>query len=135
MTEPIIEPIIEPTMESSYCAELEANSTLIVPQVVVCTLPLNDGSDFEVTQEFVAELAPLYPNVDVVQALRAMKGWLIGNQKRRKTRRALRRLSPTGFRVSRISHGQQLCRSTGRYHSRGHTASVWTWSSDRKLSI
>lgn len=75
---------------SIYCAEFDANSTPSVQQVVICTLPLNDGSEFEVTQDFVAELTPLYPNVVVVQALRAMKGWLIGNEKKRKTRRGIK---------------------------------------------
>ncbi|WP_231895572.1 hypothetical protein [Halodesulfovibrio spirochaetisodalis] len=83
---------IEPPNESPsiYCPEFEEQSTPLIQQTLICTLPLNDGSAFEVTQEFVAELAPLYPNVDVSQALRAMKGWLIGNQTRRKTRRGIK---------------------------------------------
>jgi hypothetical protein len=58
---------------------------------LVGTLPLADGSDFEVRQDLVDELAPLYPAVDVVQALRSMKGWLVADPKRRKTSRGVRR--------------------------------------------
>jgi hypothetical protein len=55
------------------------------------TLPLNDGSEWEIYVSDVDELQPLYPAVDVRQELRSMKGWLIGNPKLRKTRRGIRR--------------------------------------------
>lgn len=55
------------------------------------TLPLCDGTDYPVSQQLLDELAPLYPAVDVVQELRAMKGWLIGNPANRKTRRGVLR--------------------------------------------
>lgn len=58
---------------------------------VIQTLPLREGGDFEVRQSFVAELEPLYPQVDVTRTIGEMKGWLIGNSERRKTRRGIKR--------------------------------------------
>lgn len=55
-----------------------------VPPVV--ELPLNDGSQYGVTEEQVIEWASLYPAVDVMQQLRNMKGWLLANPKKRKTK-------------------------------------------------
>lgn len=86
---PIESPIESP---STYCSEFETTSPPTAEKrcAIFCTLPLNDGTEFAVSEDFVAELVPLYPNVDVMQALRAMKGWLIGNAKKRKTRRGIK---------------------------------------------
>lgn len=54
-------------------------------------LPLNDGDSYPVTQEQVAEWGSLYPAVDVMQQLRAMKGWLNANPAKRKTKRGILR--------------------------------------------
>lgn len=54
-------------------------------------LPTNTGDDFEVTQEQVAEWSRLYPAVDVPQALRSMRGWLLANTAKRKTARGMLR--------------------------------------------
>lgn len=118
-TEPIIEPISKPITESSTSfpegeSFLLASNQQISQQQIICTLPLNDGSDFEVTQDFVAEVAPLYPNVDVVQALRAMKGWLIGNQKRRKTRRGIK-----AFITGWLSREQDKPKAVGAAYEQG----------------
>lgn len=53
-------------------------------------LPLNDGSEHEVTEEELAEYAQLYPAVDVMQQLRNMRGWLMANPSRRKTKRGIK---------------------------------------------
>lgn len=58
---------------------------------VIQTLPLVKGGEFEVHQSLVAELEPLYPKVDVPATLNEMKGWLIGNPTRRKTRQGITR--------------------------------------------
>jgi hypothetical protein len=86
---PIESPIESPSI---YCAEVEATSPPPAEKrcAIFCTLQLNDGTEFAVSEDFVSELTPLYPNVDVMQALRAMKGWLIGNAKKRKTRRGIK---------------------------------------------
>ena len=54
-------------------------------------LPLNTGETYPVTQEQCQEWAGLYPAVDVIQQLRAMRGWLLANPERRKTARGIRR--------------------------------------------
>ena len=64
-----------------FCTEPQSAS---VPPVV--ELPLNDGSQYGVTEEQVKEWASLYPAVDVMQQLRNMKGWLLANPKKRKTK-------------------------------------------------
>lgn len=61
---------------------------------ILQTLPLLKG-DFEVRQSLVAELEPLYPKVDVPATLNEMKGWLIGNPTRRKTRTGIKRFITT----------------------------------------
>lgn len=76
---------VEDTIVSS-CTEPEAGSA---PPVV--ELPLNDGSEYGVTEEQCREWAELYPSVDVLQQLRNMRGWLLSNKERRKTRRGINR--------------------------------------------
>lgn len=66
------------------CAEPEAAST---PPVI--TLPLNDGGEYPVTAEQYQEWAGLYPGVDILQQLRGMRGWLLANPVRKKTRRGI----------------------------------------------
>lgn len=56
----------------------------------VIGLPLNDGSEHQVTDEDVAEYSKLYPAVDVMQQLRNMRGWLDSNPSRRKTSRGIK---------------------------------------------
>jgi hypothetical protein len=72
---------------------------------IVITLPLRDGSEFEVRQSLVAELEPLYPAVDVPQTLREMKGWLIGKPERRKTRKGSRAFITTWLKGEQEKHG------------------------------
>ena len=53
-------------------------------------LPLNDGTEYPVSVEQCHEWAGLYPAVDVIQQLRAMRGWLDANPKKRKTKRGIK---------------------------------------------
>lgn len=53
-------------------------------------LPLNDGTEHAVTEEDLAEYSRLYPAVDVMQQLRNMRGWLMANPQRRKTKRGIK---------------------------------------------
>ena len=57
----------------------------------VCTLTLNDKSEYPIYQQQVDEWKELYPAVDVMQELRNMKGWLISNPRKRKTRTGILR--------------------------------------------
>jgi len=55
------------------------------------SIPLNDGSVYEVPRADVDAFMRLYPAVDVEQELRNMIGWCIGNPKNRKTRSGVQR--------------------------------------------
>lgn len=72
--------------ESKGCAEPQAPSA----PLVIC-LPLNDGTEYPVSVEQCQEWAGLYPAVDVIQQLRAMRGWLDANPSRRKTAGGIKR--------------------------------------------
>lgn len=57
----------------------------------VITMPLNDGSEYPITQKQVDEWKGLYPAVDVMQELRNMRGWCLGNPSKRKTKSRVNR--------------------------------------------
>ena len=78
----------------TYKVKRLVGATAPDPSPVVETLPLINGV-FEVRQSLVAELEPIYPKVDVPATVREMKGWLIGNPERRKTRRGVKRFITT----------------------------------------
>lgn len=69
---------------NASCAEPETAST---PPVVL--LPLNDGTEYPVTYEEYAEFVTIYQAVDVLQQLKEMRGWLLSNPAKRKTRRGI----------------------------------------------
>ena len=68
-------------------------------------LPLRDGSEFPVRQSLVAELEPLYPAVDLTATLKEMKGWLLLNTDRRKTRAGIRRFIGNWLQSEQAKHG------------------------------
>lgn len=70
-----------------YCTEPEKPTS--APPVI--TLPLNDNTDYRITQDEVDHWKELYPAVDVMMELRKMKGWCEGNPAKRKTRRGIMR--------------------------------------------
>lgn len=80
--------LIQSESESNPDISAEPQATHAPP---AAELPLNDGSIYPVTQEQAAEWGSLYPAVDVMQQLRAMKGWLNANPAKRKTRRGILR--------------------------------------------
>lgn len=69
--------------ESEGSAEAASGSTPVI------LLPLNDGTEYVVTEEQSQEWAGLYPAVDVIQQLRGMRGWLLSNPTKRKTKRGI----------------------------------------------
>ena len=74
----------------------ESNTTICSEQQVaaeppVITIPLNTGEEYPITQGYILELSKLYPAVDVMQELRAMKGWCDANPKKRKTASGIKR--------------------------------------------
>lgn len=69
-----------------YCAEPQAAGA---PPVI--SLPLNDGTFFDVSENDRAKWSQFYPNVDVLQQLRNMAGWCDANPSKRKTRNGIKR--------------------------------------------
>ena len=67
------------------------NSTELPIAPPVLTLSLNDGSEYEIREQDVAEWQETFPNVDVMQQLRSMKLWCRDNPKKRKTQNGIRR--------------------------------------------
>jgi hypothetical protein len=57
----------------------------------VAYIPLNDGSEFGVSKEFLAELEQAYPRVDGAQTLKEIRVWCIANPANRKTRKGAAR--------------------------------------------
>lgn len=53
-------------------------------------IPLNDGTEWRPTVEELAEYVRLYPGVDVRQQLAKMRGWCLGNETKRKTKRGVK---------------------------------------------
>ncbi len=49
-------------------------------------IPLNDNSEFPITDGMVKEFESLYPAVDVLQTLREIRGWNLANPTKRKTK-------------------------------------------------
>lgn len=54
-------------------------------------LPLNDGSDFPISESTIKEFSGLYPAVNVDQEIRKMRAWLLSNPKNRKTKSGIMR--------------------------------------------
>ena len=73
--------------EKDICPEL--NSGPEEPPVI--TLPLNTGEEHYIFQRDIDTFAGLYPAVDILQAMRGMKGWLMTNPTKRKTKRGIGR--------------------------------------------
>ena len=57
----------------------------------ILTLTLNDKTEHPVYSEQIKEWSELYPAVDVMQELRAMKGWCNANPTKRKTKSGINR--------------------------------------------
>jgi len=51
--------------------------------------PLKTGDEHSVYEDQIAEWQDLYPAVDVRQELRSMRGWLLSNPRKRKTKRGV----------------------------------------------
>lgn len=57
----------------------------------VIYIPLNDGSEYPVTQEDIDKWKDLYQAVDIMQELKKMRGWADANPKKRKTKNGIKR--------------------------------------------
>lgn len=63
----------------------------------VASFLLNDGTEFEVTQEVFNTLANTYPAVDTMQQLKQIAAWSFANPKYRKTRKGALRFINAWF--------------------------------------
>ncbi len=80
------------------CTEPEVPSAAVqdmkeepAKEIFVIGLPLNDKTEYQVSLTKVNEYKELYPAVDINQELRNMRGWLLSNPNRRRTRRGITR--------------------------------------------
>ena len=73
------------SIDNTICSEQNAHSLEFI------SLPLNDKTNFSISEDEVNKYQELYPNVDVSQELRNMKGWLDANPTKRKTKRGINR--------------------------------------------
>ena len=80
----------EPRRKSQRRGAPEGGGAASTP---VITLPLNDGSEWPVGRRSGRQWRELYPAVDVEQALRSMRGWLLPTGPRRKTARGIERFA------------------------------------------
>ena len=84
-------PESESESESEYSTNPNTSSCTEQQAAPVLSLPLNDKTEFPVFEADVAEYRELYPAVDVRQELRNMRGWLIANPTKRKTKSGIKR--------------------------------------------
>ena len=78
----------EKEIDKDICAADKAAAPEPEP---IITLPLNTGQEYPIFESDIAEFSALYPAVDVLQALRGMRGWCMTNPAKRKTYRGIRR--------------------------------------------
>ena len=73
--------------------EIDKDNNIICSQLneSVFKLPLNDNSYYSITQDMITHYEELYPNVNVMQELRNILGWLESNPTKRKTRLGIAR--------------------------------------------
>ena len=92
--------------ENDYSAELKKHSST---QPIIA-LPLNTGEEYPIDTEQAEEWAGLYPAVDVIQQLRAMRGWLNANPAKRKTKNGILRFVNTWLSKEQDRGGNTLQR-------------------------
>lgn len=57
----------------------------------IYSLPLKNGTEYEVTETYVEELKAAYPNKDLDNEFSRMRAWLISNPSKQKTGRGIKR--------------------------------------------
>jgi hypothetical protein len=79
----------------------------------ICSIQLQDKSDYEITQDQFERWKELYPAVDILQELRKMAGWCEASPSRRKTRAGILRFI-TGW-LGRMQDKGGISARTGDY--------------------
>lgn len=78
--------------DKDICTETEVSIPKEVPiKEIFISLPLNDKTEHEVEKSEIDTWKDLYPSVNIEQELRSMKGWLIANSTKRKTKKGINR--------------------------------------------
>ena len=77
--------------ETNSCSEQTSSSEPEETHDRTISLILNDNTEWCPSKTEISEFSKLYPNVDVIAELRKMRGWCIGNPKKRKTRQGIKR--------------------------------------------
>lgn len=88
------------SLRSDVCPEPEKSAPASSSPSVI-DLPATQGQVIAITEADVAEWRDAFPAVDVPQQLRAMRQWLLANERNRKTARGMRK-----FIVSWLSRDQ-----------------------------
>lgn len=65
------------------------NPSTQIEETPIITLTLCDKNEYAVVEDQLKEWQELYPDVNIMQELRNMKGWLNANPAKRKTRRGI----------------------------------------------
>lgn len=86
-----INPDINHSKNTTYSYAERSEEPSAPPEPTVFSLPLNDGTEYGVTQNDFDTYGKLYPSVNVMQELRKMYGWLDSNPSKKKTRRGIKR--------------------------------------------
>lgn len=102
---------------NTICTEQKSSE----PEPII-TLPLNTGEEYPIFQRDINEFAELYPAVDVLQAMRGMRGWLNANPDRRKTKRGIRRF------INYWLSKEQDRGGTKRYTGQDQTTPMQQWA-------
>lgn len=71
------------------CGEQSVKLALVPTPPPVISLPVKDGSEFEITEDLVAEWSAAYPGVDVRAELAKARVWLRASPQNLKTRRGM----------------------------------------------
>lgn len=74
---------LSPTPKSEALAPTPTGIDAASP---VITIPLNDKTEFPISADMVREWSALYPECDIEQTLREIRGWNLANPSKRKTR-------------------------------------------------
>ena len=81
-------PESQKSQEEDKEKEEENDNDKKIPEL---SLMLNDKTQYEISKKQLIEWAGLYPAVDIMQQLRNMKGWILANPTKAKTRQGIMR--------------------------------------------
>ena len=129
---PYSKPDIKPNIYSS-CSEQHSEPQEEAQKPFI-KLPLNTGEEYPVSLSEIEEYKCLYPVVDVPQAMRNMRGWLLANDKKRKTKQGIKRfitswLSREQDKGGRVQNApvvnQKLKNKFHNFEQREYTSADW----------